>query len=185
MPMLLVLLLVLLVLPFVLIALMPFILIQRYRMGTARRMARPWLSTLGVVLMAFSTTVFLGGAAITAVWIPHAFRGAAAGVAVGTGLGIAGLLLTRWEATPATLHYTPNRWLVLLVIVMISARMLYGLWRSWNAARAGIYGTEMVLAFGIPQSLAVGGTVIGYYIAYAAGVRGRIREWQKRALRVM
>src|SRR6188474_2426874 len=116
MPLLL-LLVLLLLLPLVLIALMPFILIQRYRMGSARRMARPWLSTLGLVLMAFSTTVFLAGAAVTAVWIPHAFRGAATGVAVGTGLGIAGLLLTRWEATPATLHYTPNRWLVLLVTV--------------------------------------------------------------------
>ena len=178
-------LLLLLALPLVLIALMPLILIQRYRMGTARRMARPWMATLNLVLMVFSVFCFLAGAAVTAVWIPHAFRGAATGVAVGTGLGIAGLLLTRWEATPATLHYTPNRWLVLLVTVMISARMLYGLWRSWNAARAGIYGTEMVLAFGIPQSLAVGGTVIGYYIAYAAGVRGRIREWQQRALRVM
>ena len=74
---------------------------------------------------------------------------------------------------------------MLMVTLVVSARMVYGLWRSWNAARAGIYGTEMVLAFGIPQSLAVGGTVIGYYLAYAAGVRGRIREWEKRPLRVM
>ena len=180
-----ILLLLLLLLPLVLLVLMPLILVQRYRMGSARRVARPWMLTLSLVLMAFSAIFFLAGAALTAIWIPNAFGGAAAGVAVGTGLGIGGLLLTRWEATPATLHYTPNRWLVLLVTLMVSARVLYGLWRSWQVARSGVYGTEMVLAFGIPQSLAVGGTVIGYYIAYAAGVRGRIREWQKRALRVM
>ena len=46
------LLLLVLLLPVVLIALMPLILIQRYRVGTARRMARPWTATFNVVLMA-------------------------------------------------------------------------------------------------------------------------------------
>jgi len=32
----------------------------------------------------------------------------------GAGLGLVGLVLTRWEPTAATLHYTPNRWLVLV-----------------------------------------------------------------------
>jgi hypothetical protein len=186
MPLLLLALLIaLLLLPLVLIVLMPLIVVQRYRMGSARRKARPWMSTLSLALMALSAIGFLAGATVTTVWVPHAFSGAAAGIAVGTGLGLLGLWLTRWEATAATLHYTPNRWLVLLVTVIVSARVLYGLWRSWQVAQSGVYGTEMVLAFGIPQSLAVGGTVIGYYIAYASGVRGRIREWEKRPLRVM
>lgn len=178
-----VLLLLLVLLPLALVLLMPLILVLRYRMGSARRMARPWLSLFSLVLMTLSAAFFLGGAAVTSIWVPNALGGAAAGVAVGTGLGMAGLRLTRWEATPATLHYTPNRWLVLLVTLMVSARVLYGLWRSWQVARSGVYGTEMILAFGIPQSLAVGGTVIGYYLAYASGVRGRICEWRKRALR--
>lgn len=179
------LLLLVLLLPVVLIALMPLILIQRYRVGTARRMARPWMATLNVVLMALSAICFLAGAALTAVWVPNAFTGAAAGVALGAGLGLAGLALTRWEPTAATLHYTPNRWLVLVVTSMVSARVLYGFWRSWTVAQAGVYGTAMMLAFGIPESLAAGGTVIGYYTAYAFGVRRRILAWQNRALRVM
>jgi hypothetical protein len=48
------LLLLVLLLPVVLIALMPLILIQRYRVGTARRMARPWMATFNVALMALS-----------------------------------------------------------------------------------------------------------------------------------
>jgi hypothetical protein len=167
-----------------LIALMPLILIQRYRVGTARRMARPWTATLNVVLMAFSAICFLAGAAITAVWVPNAFTGAAAGVALGAGLGFAGLVLTRWEPTAATLHFTPNRWLVLVVTFVVSARVVYGLWRSWTVAEAGVYGTPMVLAFGIPESLAAGGLVIGYYFAYGLGVRRRILTWQNRASRV-
>jgi hypothetical protein len=152
------LLLLVVVLPLVLIALMPLILIQRYRLGTARRMARLWTATFNVVLMAFSAIGFLAGAAVTALWVPNAVSGAAAGVALGAGLGLIGLALTQWEPTAATLHYTPNRWLVLVVTFLVSARVLYGLWRSWTVAEAGVYGTPMVLAFGIPESLAAGGT---------------------------
>jgi hypothetical protein len=182
---LLVLLVVLVLLPLLLVVLMPIGLVQRYRLGTARRKARPWRSTLALVLIALSTLLFLAGAAATSLFVPHAFGGAAAGVALGTGLGLAGLRLTRWEATPATLHYTPNRWLVLLVTFMVSARVVYGLWRTWQVARAGASGAELVQAFGIPGSLAVGGAVIGYSLAYASGVRGRLSSWQKRALRTI
>jgi hypothetical protein len=179
------LLLLILLLPVMLIALMPLILIQRYRVGTARRMARPWMATLNVALMAFSAICFLAGSAVTAVWVPNAFTGAVAGLALGLVLGLAGLALTRWEPTAATLHYTPNRWLVLVVTFAISARVLYGFWRSWTVAQSGVSGTPIVMAFGIPESLAVGGMVIGYYFAYAVGVRRRILKWQKRAVRVM
>jgi hypothetical protein len=179
------LLILVLLLPVVLIALMPLILIQRYRVGTARRMARPWMATFNVAMMALSAISFLASAAITAVWVPNALTGAAAGIAVGAGLGILGLVLTRWEPTAATLHYTPNRWLVLVVTSIVAARVLYGFWRSWTVAEAGVYGTTMILAFGIPQSLAAGGTVIGYYTAYAFGVRRRILAWRNRALRVL
>jgi hypothetical protein len=179
------LLLLVLLLPVLLIALVPLILIQRYRVGTARRIARPWLATFNVVLMALSALCFVAGAALTAVWVPNAFTCAAAGVVLGAGLGLVGLVLTRWEPTAGTLHYTPNRWLVLVVTSVVAARVLYGFWRSWTVAQAGVYGTAMMLAFGIPESLAAGGTAIGYYTAYAFGVRRRILAWQNRALRVM
>ena len=174
------LLLLVVLLPLVLVALMPLILIQRYRMGTARRMARRWPATCNVVLMGLSAICFLAGAAVTAVWVPNAFTGAVAGVALGAGLGLAGLVLTRWEPRTATLHYTPNRWLVLVVTSVVSVRVLYGLWRSWTVASASAYGTSAVLAFGIPESLAAGGMVIGYYLAYGLGVRRRLRRWQSR-----
>jgi hypothetical protein len=178
-------LILLLLLPLIVLLLMPLILFQRYRLGSARRLARPWVATLNAALTLLSVVLFLGVAAITAIWVPHAFRGAALGLLAGLALGVVGLLATRWEPTPATLHYTPNRWLVLFVTLAVSARILYGFWRSWKVAAAGIYGTEMVLAFGIPQSLGVGGLVVGYYVVYALGVRRRVAQWQRRALRVL
>ncbi|MGH9237285.1 MAG: hypothetical protein ACRD3G_04520, partial [Vicinamibacterales bacterium] len=143
------------------------------------------VATVKVALMAFSAICFLAGAAVTAIWVANAFTGAAAGVALGAVLGLAGLALTRWEPTAATLHYTPNRWLVLLVTFVVSGRVAYGLWRSWTVAHSGVSGTPIVMAFGIPESLAAGGMVIGYYLAYGLGVRRRIRKWQNRALRVI
>ena len=178
-------LLLLVLLPLMLLALMPLLLIQRYRVGSARRMARPWLATLNLVVMAISVLFFLVGAAVTTLWVRNAFIGAAAGVALGTALGWLGLALTRWEPTPATLHFTPNRWLVLFVTFILSARVLYGLWRTWTVAEAGISGAAMVTAFGIPESLGAGGLVIGYYMAYAWGMRRRVSEWQNRRLRAV
>jgi hypothetical protein len=173
------LLILLLVLPLAVVAVMPVILIQRYRVGSARRLARRWIATLNFRLMAFSAVCYLASAAVTEMWVRNALTGAIVGVVLGMTLGIAGLALTRWESTPATLHYTPNRWLVLFVTFVVSARVIYGFWRSWTVAEAGIYGTPMVLAFGIPESLAAGGMVIGYYVAYNLGLRRQIDRWQR------
>ena len=168
------LLLLIVILPLVMIALMPLLLIQRYRIGSARRVARPWVATLNLVLIALSAVGLLAGAAVTTFWVPHALTGAAAGLAVGIGLGQAGLLLTRWDFGGTTVHYTPNRWLVLLVTFIVSARVIYGFWRTWTVAKAGADGMSVVTSFGIPESLAAGGTVIGYYLRYWLGVRRRV-----------
>ena len=179
------LLLVLLLLPLVVVALTPLMLIQRYRLAAARRLARPWIATVTLVSMLFSVLFFVAGAAMTTYWIPNAFTGAVAGLGVGSLLGVLGLMLTRWEPTPRTLHYTPNRWLVLILTFAVSARVIYGLWRSWAVAQSGLYGTSVVSAFGVPESLAAGATVLGYYLVYSAGLRWRIRSWQQRVLRAL
>jgi hypothetical protein len=177
------LLLLLLALPLIFVALTPLMLWQRYRTGKARRLARPWVATFALVMIVVSTILFLVGAAMTSFWVTGAFSGGAAGLGAGMLLGVLGLLLTRWEATPRSLHYTPNRWLILFVTVIVSARVLYGLYRSALVAQAGVAGTSIVLAFGIPESLAAGGAVIGYYLAYNAGLRWRLHRWQHRPLR--
>jgi hypothetical protein len=177
--------LLLLSVPIILIALTPLMLIQRYRMGKARRLARPWAATLNLTAMVFSAIFFLGSAAVTSIWIAGSLSGAAAGIAVGLLTGLLGLVITRWEHGLRELHYTPNRWLVLIVTLIVSARILYGLFHSIAAARAGLGGSGVVMAFGIPESLAAGGAVIGYYLAYGAGLRWQIRRWQRRALRPM
>ena len=174
-----------LLLPIVVLALMPLILLQRYRTGTARRQARAWVANVSLAGLFLSAVCLLVGAAVTALWIPGAFRAALAGLVVGCALGAVGLALSRWEFTPRSLHYTPNRWLILAITLTVSARLLYGAWRSWAMARAGFTGTAIVTGFGVPESVAAGAMVLGYYLFYTAGLRWRIRQWQRRTLRVM
>jgi hypothetical protein len=175
--------LLLLLVPIVVMALMPVMLIQRYRAGKARRPARPWLATLNVAVMVFSAVFFLATALFSTVWVPRAFTGAVIGMAAGVLLGGIGIAITRWESTPRSLHYTPNRWLVLVVTLIVTVRVLFGLYRSVAVARAGLSGSALVSAFGVPETLAAGAMVIGYYLAYNAGLRWRIHAWQRRALR--
>jgi hypothetical protein len=158
------------------IALMPLSLVQRYRVGTSRRQARPWIVTVNIVGFLLSAALFLMGAAVTAVWVPHALSYSAAGLAAGGLLGIVGLWLTRWEISSRAVHYTPNRWLVLAITLVVTARLLYGFWRSWQAWRLTSGDTSWIAASGVAGSLAAGAVVLGYYLAYWIGVRRRLRR---------
>ena len=155
------------------IALTPLALVQRYRLGTARRRARGWSAALNIAGLALSSTLFLASAAITALWIPNAFAYTAAGFAGGCVLGLVGLRLTRWKAGDGSLHYTANRWLVLGITLVVAARVAFGLWRSWRAWHLASDYTSWVAASGAADSLAAGAVVLGYYLTYWLGVRRR------------
>jgi hypothetical protein len=174
----------LLALPLIVALMMPFILLQRYRAGTTRRLARPWLAKLNVIAMIFSAGFFLLTAAISSFWIANAVQAAAIGLGIGCALGMVGVWVSRWEATPRDLHYTPNRWLVLFITLAVTARVAYGLWRAWMTVRADPNQSFMG-AFGVAESLGVAAVVIGYYLAYGVGLQRRISRWEKRALRTM
>ena len=159
------------------IALMPFMLVQRYRRGTARRRARRWSATLNVVGFGCSAAMFLYGAALTSFWVPNALRFSLAGFAGGCLLGIAGLMFSRWEIAAGALHYTPNRWLVLAITLVVTARLVYGFWRTWNAWTATSDYASWIAASGVAGSLAAGAVVLGYYFIYWFGVRRRVRRY--------
>jgi hypothetical protein len=154
----------------------PLLLLLRYRAGTARRLARPWVLTVNLLSMLLSAGLFIWIAAMTNFWVPRAFGYSLIGMVSGCLLGLLGLAATRWERTGTSVYYTPNRWLVLLVTVAVAARMVYGLWRIWHAWRTTGADTSWLAAAGIPGSMAVGALVVGYYLTYFAGVRWRLRS---------
>jgi hypothetical protein len=170
----LVLLLLVLLVPVAIVAATPLLLALRYRAGTMRRRGRPWVATVNLVSFLLSTALFLWVAAITTWWIPRAFTYSLIGLAAGCLLGLLGLALTRWEKTPEALYYTPNRWLVLLITLAVTVRLIYGLWRIWHAWRTAGPDSSWVASAGVAGSMAVGAIVIGYCLTYSAGVRWRL-----------
>jgi hypothetical protein len=161
------------------VGLMPLMLVQRYRVGTARQVARGWLATLNAVGFAVSAVILLVSAAFTNIWLPNAVVYTLAGLGVGCLLGAIGLAISRWEVTSASVHYTPNRWLVLGLTLVISSRLIYGMWRSWHAWQTRVDDTSWIAASGAAGSLAAGAVVVGYYLAYWIGLRWRIGRYRR------
>lgn len=155
------------------IALMPIGLVQRYRSGTSRRLARSWLAKLNIGALAISVLLFLGTSALTNFWVPNALTWSLAGLAAGSITGLVGLALTKWEPSAQQLHYTPNRFLVLAIILVVLARILYAAWRltqGWDANNTWLRES------GIPGSMAAGALVLGYTLTYWIGLARQIRR---------
>jgi hypothetical protein len=169
-------LLIVLLLIVALILATPLLLVLRYRAGTARRLGRRWVATTNLGMMIASAGLFLWAAAIAGLWIPRALLCSFAGLFAGILLGLLGLALTRWEHTPRTLHYTPNRWLVLLITLAVTSRLLYSVWRVWHSWRTTAPDGSWLASAGIAGSMAVGAMVIGYYLAYSAGISRRLMK---------
>jgi hypothetical protein len=165
------------------IVMVPVGIIQRYRVGTRRQKARGWVATLNVFGLTASTVLFLTVAGLTAIWVPDVLQYTSAGLAGGALLGVLGLSLTKWESGLDDLHYTPNRLLVLALTILVSARILYGLWRSWESWRAGLSGGSWFVAAGLAGAMAAGAVVLGYYFVYWWGVRRMLGRHARRRLR--
>lgn len=161
------------------IAFMPLSLVLRYRAGTARRPARRWVAAINLVAIGISAALLLMVAAVTSYWVPTAFRYALMGLAGGGLLGLVGLRLSRWEAMPRSLHYTPSRALVLAITLVVAARLIYGFWRTWHAWHSTPGDTSWLAASGAAGSLAAGAIVLGYYLAYWLGVWWRVRQYRR------
>lgn len=158
------------------IALIPFSLIQRFRMGTMRRRALGWVIGLNAFGTLLSVLFFLVSAAIATRWVPGTLTYTAAGIGGGAAAGALGLALTRWEAAAGRLYYTPNRWLVLAITLVVTGRLFYGFYRSYEAWQATLDRMTWVAVSGVATSMSAGAIVLGYYLVYWFGVRRRLRR---------
>lgn len=155
------------------VLLMPLALWQRYRSGRARRRLVPWLARLNAWALTLSAGVFTVSAWVAGYWmesaLPHAVMGLGAGVAA----GCLGLALTRFETDARGRFYTPNRWVILMLTLVVAARLAYGGWRAWHAWQADASAQWLAQQGSV---LAVGGLLLGYYLAYTWGLRLRSRR---------
>ncbi len=172
------LLLVLLILLGAAVLLWPLALWNRYRVGTSRRRPLRWLTRLNAVLLPASALLFLGAMAVTNLLVDHAWTYAATGLLAGLLLGALGWALTRVEHQPGNVWYTPNRWLVLGLTLVVVARIGVAIWQLLQRmsgqhealAQWGLLGDQASL-------FAVAGLVLGYHVAYAWLLQRRLGRW--------
>jgi hypothetical protein len=160
--------------------LVPFALVLRFRAGTTRRRARRWVIGLNLGATLFSSCVLLVTAAVSNVWIPNAFHYTLIGAASGFALGLVGLAMSRWEDTAYGLHYTPSRWLSLLLTLVVAARIGYGFWRAWMAWQTTPPGQSWIANAGAAGSMGAGAMVLGYFVVYWAGLHRKVRTYESR-----
>jgi hypothetical protein len=154
----------------------PLSIVIRFRASRKRRQAWGWMASLNLFAACLSSALLIVTAAVSSRWIPDALRYVLLGSACGLTLGFAGLALSRWETTPKGLHYTPNRWLILLISTVVTARILYGFWRMWHSFQTTPSGDSWLAASGAAGSMGAGAAVLGYYVIYWAGLARRVRR---------
>lgn len=158
------------------VLMLPFSILMRYRAGSARRRARGWVTTLNLALSLISAGLLLLTAAVSNVWIPNSLLYTGYGFGIGALLGCLGLVLTRWEPTGRGLYYTPSRLLILSITLVVSARIFYSFWRGWHAWQTTPEEESWLAVSGAAGSMGAGAAVLAYYVVYWIGVRWKLRR---------
>lgn len=156
------------------VLLLPVLLWQRYRMGRARQRAVRWVVGLNAWLLLVSAVSLLAGAWLAQRLIADALPFAAAGLAVGLLLGVVGTWLATVEVTDRGTFHTPNRWLVLALTLVVALRIGVGAWQAWLHLDAGHAVHGLLDRQG--SLFALGGLLLGHYLAYAWGLRRVLRS---------
>ena len=123
---------------------------------------RPWFTVVAFPLLLVLLLATAGAM--------HPMAGVAllAGVALGTGLGVFGLRLTRFEATPAGLFYTPNAHLGIALSLLFILRLGYRIGLPLVTGR--LPDPQSAQLGSSPLTLAIFGMLAGYYVSYAIGL---------------
>ncbi|MBO9828910.1 DUF1453 domain-containing protein [Xanthomonas sp. A2111] len=158
--------------------LLPLSLLQRFRVGTARRQARGWLVAVQLWSALLSSGMLLVFAVIAGHWWPDAAMYALAGWCCGVLLGALGIGVTRFEPLPHGLHYTPNLWLALGLTALVAVRIGAGLWQGWRSLVDGAaWPTQGWMSHA--SLLAAAALLLGYACAYAWLLRRRLRHFDR------
>lgn len=122
---------------------------------------RPWITVC--VFPVLIALLLLGSFAR-----PESALALVAGLAVGAGLGIYGLRLTKFEETPAGLFYTPNAHIGIALSLLFLGRVVYRAIRLYLSA-VPVTGPPTAIAYS-PLTFLLFGTLAGYYVIYAIGL---------------
>jgi hypothetical protein len=146
------------------VALIGWRLYSRIRRSIGRQhlsRVRPWI-TLTVLPLVIALLLEAGG------WHMPGGGCLAGGIALGLVLGVIGLRLTRYEATPTGLYYTPSAHLGIALSTLLVCRIVYRF--AVNGLPGAAPAGAPVPPALTPLTLALIGTLAGYYCTYAVGL---------------
>ncbi len=123
--------------------------------------ARPWITI--VVFPLLAALVIAGSLANPMVGV-----GVLAGAALGIVLGLVGIRLTKFEATPAGLFYTPNAHLGIALSLVFVLRLGYRF--AVIGMNGGPADPQSMQMASNPLTMAIFGTLASYYVTYAIGL---------------
>ena len=147
---------------------------RRMRRLIGRQRSKAWRHWTAAVFF----PLLIGMLALATLARPAALAILAAAVAVGLGLAMWGLSLTRFERTPEAIFYTPNAHIGIALSLLLVARVLYRMFEiaTMPLPRGGAGMQDFARS---PLTLVVLGMLASYYAAYAVGVllhRHRLRQ---------
>ena len=123
---------------------------------------RPWLTVIIFPLL----LVLLG---LGSLIHPESGIGLAVGTLIGCGLGAYGHRLTKFEETPEGLFYTPNAHLGIALSLLFIGRLAWRAVQVYTATGSFRMDPGSFSTSG-PLTLAIFGTLAGYYVVYAIGL---------------
>jgi len=109
---------------------------------------------------------------------PMLLAAVAGGLLGGAALGAFGLQQTQFEVTPEGRFYTPHTYVGLFVTALFLARIAYRLLSVYMRApdTASAPPNLMGAGYGSPLTLAIFGTLLGYYLTFYSGVLRKSRQ---------
>jgi hypothetical protein len=149
------------------VPLVGFMLYRRLRRTFGRQPVTPKRMALRIVLLCVVCVLLLvRSSAATASLGP-----AAAGLVLGIGLAMVGLMHTKVEAAAGSMFYTPNKWIGLAVTALFLGRLAGRLFVLSERATQVASGVSPYAGLQrSPLTLALYFLVAGYYVTYYAGV---------------
>jgi hypothetical protein len=141
----------------------------RTRKLLQRQLFHPRRSRFNVIFFPLLVVILL----VTSYSNPLAVAADLAGVAIGVGLAVYGLRLTKFEETSEGLYYTPNAHIGIALSVLLAGRLAYRFYQLYGPAAASVQPAPDFTRS--PLTLLIFGTLAGYYAWYALGLMRRHR----------
>ncbi|WP_049620772.1 hypothetical protein [Frateuria defendens] len=161
-------------------AVMALVVWRRARRLIGRQPIQRKRMTARIVILAV-VVVMLGASGLHS---PRLLEGLLGGAVLGVGLGLLGLRLSRFERGPdGADYYIPNPWLGGALVVLLVGRLA---WRFMTMLpQGGQAGFDPAAPQGAPAlgnsplTLLVFGLLLGYYLAYYAGLLVHHRRFER------